>query len=210
MALDHSQNPLSLPVHLGRKGAIGPALASLGACAFGRQGAPLCHGMAIISDDCTAFAADHSPIAGPAFDILDDPVLSAMGLHLITSDAPSCNADSLALPALLLRVGLLGRILDLAHGHLKSRVSMGKKTLSHQLVKASFSDAYSVMRLCVETAGLRHQTGDMAGLDFDHARLTTATLEAEKLMGGHGYLIGGTHQWGYVSMLLQAIYGPRP
>jgi hypothetical protein len=165
--------------------------------------------MAIISDDCAAFAADQTTLARPAFEILDDPVLIAMALNLITSDAASCEPDRVALPALMLRIGILGHILDLAHGHLKGRVSMGKKTLSHQLVKAGFSDAYGVMRLCFETGQMRQHSGDLSGLDCDHARLTTATLEAEKLMGGHGYLIGGTHQWGYVSMLLQAIYGRR-
>lgn len=137
-----------------------------------------------------------------------DPVLDGFGLDMvrITGDILPPTPDT-ALAALELRVGFLGRILDLAHAHLRDRVSFGQKTLSHQLVKAGFADGQAAMDLYAGIARLRREAGIKDGIAADHAALTAATQQAEKLMGGHGYLAGGTHAVGYISMLTHAIYG---
>lgn len=210
MALDLSTpSAMTQPVQLGRAGTLAAALASLGKASFGQAGSPACQGAAIHAPGLQVIGADARPVAPAALTVAPDPVLDALELQLVQVNAPCSPPDAAAIPAIMLRVGLLGRILDLAHAHLKGRVSMGAKTLSHQLVKVGFADAYATMRLVSETTQLRLESGDLTGLAEDHERLTAATVEAEKLMGGHGYLIGGTHPVGYLSMLLHVIYGPR-
>ncbi|WP_264212371.1 acyl-CoA dehydrogenase family protein [Leisingera thetidis] len=210
MALDLSASAKIIqPAQSGRAGSLAAALAALGQAAYGLDGCPACQGAAICAPGLPVLGADARPVAPAALAAVADPVLDALHLQLVQVDGTCAAAEDVAVPALMLRAGLLGRILDLAHAHLKGRASMGRKTLSHQLVKVGFADAYGTLRLISETAQLRAESGDMAGLAEDHARLTAATIEAEKLMGGHGYLIGGTHPIGYLSMLLHVIYGPR-
>lgn len=209
MALDLFKSQLALPVKLGRQGPLSDALNALGDAAFGHAGVPACNHMAIAATDQDVIGDLHQPLCQTHLTRISDPILDALALGLFRVDAPGVDPTSIALEALLLRAGLLGRILDIAYAHLRGRVSMGKKTLSHQLVKAGFADAYGVLRLTCEIVTVRAETKDLAGLDRDHNRLTEATLEAEKLMGGHGFLLDGTHPIGYLSMLLHVIYGPR-
>lgn len=210
MPLDQISPSQSLLIHSGRQAQLGDALSDIGRTLFGRTGAVACQGAAIAASDGTILGRTGQPVDQVETCSASDPVLCALGLDLVRIDETvCCDPNVTAIPALMLRIGLLGRILDLAHTHLKGRVSFGKKTLSHQLVKVGFSDAYGTMRLLSESAMQRDHTKNFAGLSDDHAELTKATLAAEKLMGGHGYLLHGTHPIGYLSTLLQAIYGPR-
>ncbi len=209
MALDLIQSALTLPSRMGRQAKLAEVPGALGLAVIGLPVAVACNGMALAAEGQEVHGAGGA-IDPAALTLVEDPVLAALGLRLIAVEAPGLDPKAVALPALMLRVGLLGRILDLAHDHLKGRVSMGKKTLTHQLVKVGFADGFAAMRLASDLAMLRSETGDLSGLMQDHAGLGQATLAAEKLMGGHGYLIGGTHPVGYVSMLVQSIYGPQP
>ncbi|MCB1408070.1 acyl-CoA dehydrogenase family protein [Defluviimonas denitrificans] len=210
MALDHTTPSFILPARMGRQAPLAKAVASLGMATLGQEGAVAANGMALTAPGLPLYAASGAVPDAAALRPVADRVLEAIGLRLVAVPDAGPGDPNLSLAALMLRVGLVGRILDLAHHHLKPRRSMGQKILSHQLVKVGFSDAYAAMRLAEETAALRLATGDMSGLDADHNRLTETTLAAEKLMGGHGYLLSGTHPLGYASVLIQTIYGPQP
>jgi hypothetical protein len=146
--------------------------------------------------------------AHAAGEIDPDPVLAHLGLRLVRVPGPAVPApEDAALHALLLRIGLLGRMLDLAHAHLKERVSFGQRTLKHQLVKVVFAEAHGAMQLLKEKCRLRLENARLDDLHADHLELSQAEIQAEKLMGGHGYLIGGTHSIAYLSMLIAALHG---
>jgi hypothetical protein len=114
---------------------------------------------------------------------------------------------SASLAALAIRLGILSRILDMAYVHLKDRVSFGQKTLSHQLVKATFAEVHGAVVRLTEQMRLRADRSIWVGLREDHCEVTEFNGKAEKLMGGHGYLLTGTHSLSYLSMLLFSIYG---
>jgi hypothetical protein len=91
--------------------------------------------------------------------------------------------------------------------HLKVRVSFGQKTLSHQLVKATFAEAHGAVVRLNEHLRLRADRSLWVGLLEDHYEVTEFNGKAEKLMVGHGYLLTGTHSLSYLSMLLFSVYG---
>jgi hypothetical protein len=104
-------------------------------------------------------------------------------------------------------LGILSRMLDMAYVHLKDRVSFGQKTLSHQLVKATFAEVHGGVVRLGEQMHLRADKLLSVGLREDHCEVTELGGKAEKLMGGHGYLLTGTHSLSYLSMLLFSVYG---
>lgn len=57
----------------------------------------------------------------------------------------------------------------------------------HQLVKDGFARAYAVCVTLQDRTVLRLETGEYGGLFEDHCELKSAEMQAEKLMGGHGY-----------------------
>ncbi|MFS1904603.1 hypothetical protein BCU43_025615 (plasmid) [Vibrio lentus] len=108
------------------------------------------------------------------------------------------------------RLGLVARTLDCAHQHLENRKSFGQKTTRHQLIKASFSDIYGDVILLNQQLLLRVENTDHQGLETEHQAITRLSNQAEKLMGGHGFLMGATHTVSHLSMLLYSVFGKQP
>jgi len=81
----------------------------------------------------------------------------------------------------------------MAYVHLGDRVSFGQKTLSHQLVKATFAEAHGAVIRLSEQMHLRADRSLSVGMTDDHYVVSDFNSKAEKLMGGHGYLLTGTH-----------------
>jgi hypothetical protein len=136
-----------------------------------------------------------------------DLVVNHLGLRIGQVSAAEPDRFSTSLAILAIRLGILSRILDMAYVHLKGRVSFGQKTLSHQLVKATFADVHGGVVRLSEQMRLRAGRSLAVGLDDDHCVVSNFNNKAEKLMGGHGYLLTGTHSLSYLSMLLFSIYG---
>ncbi|MGM3191177.1 VfmB protein [Dickeya dadantii subsp. dieffenbachiae] len=138
---------------------------------------------------------------------LFDRVLNHLGLDAVR------GTDTLVLPASFpilvcaARLGVLARMQTMSWQHLSSRNSFGTKTTRHQLIKASFADVAGKAALLLEQQYQRLQEGDLAGLEDDHYQITQLNNEAEKMMGGHGFLLGNTHSLSYFSMMLYSVYG---
>lgn len=127
---------------------------------------------------------------------LADPVLTDLGLGLAVSKVAGSLPGDAAARVVELRLGLLYRILDMAHLHLSKRQSFGVKSTQHQLVKATFAKVHMEAQLIL--AGLK--LGQSAGFN---ATVTDLTHDADRLMGGHGFLLGGTHAVSYLSDLFR-------
>lgn len=138
-----------------------------------------------------------------------DPVLEAMGL-CIASD-PLLKHQRLhrffAPAVIAARLGLLARILSISWQHLSSRTSFGVRTTRHQLIKAEFAEVSNQIDFMLTQWSLRIAQEDYAGTEGDHIQITFLTNRAEKLMGGHGYLLGNSHTLSYLSVMLYSIYG---
>jgi hypothetical protein len=139
-----------------------------------------------------------------------DLVVNHLGLRIGQVSAPEPDPFKASLAILAIRLGILSRMLDMAYGHLKDRVSFGQKTLSHQLVKATFAEVHGVVIRLREEIDLRADRSLSVGLVDDHRLVTEFNSKAERLMGGHGYLLTGTHPLSYLSMVLFSIYGASP
>ncbi|MGM3175147.1 VfmB protein [Dickeya lacustris] len=136
-----------------------------------------------------------------------DRVLNHLGFEVVQ------RRETLTLPAAFpvlvcaARLGLLARMQTMSWQHLSQRSSFGTKTTRHQLIKASFADVAGKAALLLEQQHLRLQQADWAGLEDDHYQITQLNNEAEKMMGGHGFLLGNTHSLSYLSMMLYSVYG---
>lgn len=147
---------------------------------------------------------------GQAVTIWKDRALSALGLEVVATGKPAQGEVSARamIGVLLFRAALLTRILDLAFAHLTPRESGGQKTLQHQLVKANFTECFTLAeRIRLESA--RHLEA-ASGLDLAtaHAELSIATSKAAKLMGGHGYLLGSLHALETLSLAMASLFSP--
>lgn len=209
MPLDRFKSRLpNCPREAARIGDFSTALGAIGAAATGQPGY-------LATETFVLAGAGDLPVINAAGMIQtqmeeqpDDGVLGLMGLRLLQVPAASAKAPGAAsVAALDMRLGLFTLLLQTAHDHLKPRKSFGVKTLHHQLVKADFGDASGTLVLLQSKLAYRRATGDFAGIALDHATLSSAEVQAEKLMGGHGYLAGGTHQISYLSMLVRGLYG---
>lgn len=197
---------------LARAQPLARALARMTAALAGREGYLLWRGHALLPSEAglplvDAAAAERAP---GELTLCDDPLAEAHGLRLAVAagdEARGIDAGELGLCVLALRCGLALRILDMSHRHLAERWSFGKKTLSHQLVKASFSTVHAGLEQLREQARLRLEQGWLQGLEEEQRELSELTGQAEKLMGGHGYLQDGSHGVSYLSMLLYSVYG---
>lgn len=141
----------------------------------------------------------------------DDPVLEAMGL-CIASDPllKHQRLHRLLTPAVIAaRLGLLARILSISWEHLSSRTSFGVRTTKHQLIKAEFAEVSNQIDFMLTQWSLRIAQEDYSGTEDDHIQITFLTNRAEKLMGGHGYLLGNSHTLSYLSVMLYSIYGKK-
>ena len=194
---------------LARKGDLAEALSELGAFATGQRGYLLHHGQALrprgASLPLIGMPAGHAP------ELVADPVLAAQGLEWcrVKDGAPLSHRGRVG--ALVLRAGLLARILDQAYRHLEHRESSGQKILQLQLVKADFVECYGLADQTLrEAAQLLDETMQ---IDFAarHLALSDATTRAAKLMGGHGFLLGGANTLEFVSLCLAAVFdGAQP
>lgn len=192
-----------------RRDPLPDALARLGEAVTGTRGHLANAGFVIAADAGGALDGRGTPLAAARLVPVDDRVVADLGLRLARIEGGAEEADQarLSLFALAIRLGLTARMLDRAHAHLKPRSSFGQKTLTHQLVKAGFADVHGVLLGLRETAHVRLADGIVAGLEDDHRRLCEADGEAERLMGGHGYLAGGTHELAHLSILVLSLYG---
>lgn len=139
--------------------------------------------------------------------IVPDPVLGALGLEWSHLQNYRGLTRRGIVGVLVVRAGLLVRILDRSFRHLQDRESGGQKTLQHQLVKASFVEAFDrAERIRLEAVSLLDETIE---IDFDgeHQALSRATVKAAKLMGGHGFLLGEVNTLEFLSLCLTALYG---
>jgi hypothetical protein len=199
-------------LHLYRKArsdALCGALMAFGEAVSGVPGFLVCNGFVvyhrapgipIVSGDGTIIDLAH---------LVDCPdlVINHLGLSIGQVSAIEPDRFTTSLAILAIRLGILSRILDMAYVHLKDRVSFGQKTLSHQLVKATFADVHGAVVRLNEQMRLRADRALSVGLLDDHCAVTEFNNKAEKLMGGHGYLLTGTHSLSYLSMLLFSVYG---
>jgi hypothetical protein len=208
MALDRTTFTSADPRVAAQNGDYSAALVAIGDAATGVAGYLAANTFALIGTQTHPVIDADGVVQADVEEIADDGVLATMGLRLVhVPNAGSMASDVASLAALEMRLGLLTLMLDTAHRHLKPRKSFGQKTLHHQLVKADFGDASGTLILLQSKIAYRRKTGDMSGLAADHAKLSATELQSEKLMGGHGYLIGGTHEISYVSMLLRGLFG---
>ncbi|SLM65087.1 MULTISPECIES: VfmB protein [Dickeya] len=138
---------------------------------------------------------------------LFDRVLNHLGLEVVQSHETRVLPACFPVLVCAARLGLLARMQAMSWQHLSQRSSFGSKTTRHQLIKASFADVAGKAALLLEQQHLRLQQADWAGLEDDHYQITQLNNEAEKMMGGHGFLLGNTHSLSYFSMMLYSVYG---
>jgi hypothetical protein len=193
---------------MSRRDALSDSLASFGEAVTGAKGYLVCNGYVIHGQ-----GAQFPIITGDGVDIgvsevIDCPdlIVNYLGLSIGRISGPQPNQFATSLAMIAVRLGLLSRILDVSYEHLKDRVSFGQKTLKHQLVKATFAEVYGTVASLREQMHLRAEHVSGVGLEGDHVLITEFNCKAEKLMGGHGYLLTGTHSLSYLSMLLFSVY----
>ncbi|MFJ4389520.1 hypothetical protein [Pseudomonas soli] len=138
-----------------------------------------------------------------------DRVLASLGLDLQFQGGEQVIAvdDTQLVVSVAARLGLLMRMLDMSWAHLSSRRSFGVKTTRHQLIKAEFADLSSQCSLLVSQWEIRSAEQDFQDVEEDHWQITLLSNRAEKLMGGHGYLLGAAHTLAYLSMMFYSLHG---
>ncbi|WP_053129278.1 hypothetical protein [Pseudomonas sp. MIACH] len=138
-----------------------------------------------------------------------DRVLASLGLDLqFLGGEPAVVDEGTRLTvSIAARLGLLTRMLGMSWTHLSERRSFGTKTTRHQLIKAEFADLSNQCSLLVLQWEMRIAAQDFQDAEEDHWQITQMTNRAEKLMGGHGYLLGATHTLSYLSMMFYSLYG---
>jgi hypothetical protein len=192
-----------------RNGALCDALTAFGEAVSGVPGFLVCNGF-VFHDQAPGIpvvSGDGSVIDLAQLVDCPDVVINHLGLCIGQVSAIEPDRFTTSLAILAIRLGILSRILDMAYVHLKERVSFGQKTLSHQLVKATFAEVHGAVVRLSEQMRLRADRALSVGLLEDHCVVTECNNKAEKLMGGHGYLLTGTHSLSYLSMLLFSVYG---
>ncbi len=138
-----------------------------------------------------------------------DRVLASLGLDLqyLGGEQAVAADDTSLIVSIAARLGLLMRMLGMSWTHLSARRSFGVKTTRHQLIKAEFADVSSHCSLLALQWEMRIAAQDFQDAEEDHWQITRLTNRAEKLMGGHGYLLGATHTLSYLSMMIYSLYG---
>lgn len=157
-------------------------------------------GYQIVPDDLTVEACPSVP---------EDRVLASIGLDLkfLGGEQLAVAGDTSMTASVAARLGLLTRMLNVSWTHLSERRSFGMKTTRHQLIKADFADLSSQCSLLMLQWEMRIAAQDFQDTEDDHWQITQLTNRAEKLMGGHGYLLGATHTLSYLSMMFYSLYG---
>ncbi|QBF29660.1 hypothetical protein [Thalassococcus sp. S3] len=121
--------------------------------------------------------------------------------------APTHRTPVFEATVVALRLGLLARILDRAFGHLEHRESFGQKLTHHQLVKAQFSETGAMLSRQREELSLAQDRPVNA--QRLHAEIDRHTVQAAKLMGGHGFRAGALNGLEYLSALVRATLAPE-
>ncbi|MDQ0741471.1 MULTISPECIES: hypothetical protein [unclassified Pseudomonas] len=149
----------------------------------------------------------HVALADPSAQV--DRVLASLGLDLrwLGEEQVIAADDTPLMVSVAARLGLLTRMLGMSWTHLSARRSFGVKATRHQLIKAEFADLSSHCSLLSLQWGMRIEAQDFQDAEEDHWHITQLTNRAEKLMGGHGYLLGATHTLSYLSMMIYSLYG---
>ncbi|WJV65414.1 acyl-CoA dehydrogenase family protein [Pectobacteriaceae bacterium CE70] len=197
-------------LHCGRTAQPAEILSQLTLWITGSQGYLASNGVALYSlqPPLPLLQGDGSAVADTALTTLaDDRLLNYLGLAVaqVATSQPGTPQQSLLVAAL--RLGLAAKILDMSYTHLNQRQSFGQKTTRHQLIKASFSEIYADITQLKFQLILRLEEGDFTGLEQEHDAITQLTNKAEKLMGGHGFLLGNSHTLSHFSMLLYSASG---
>jgi hypothetical protein len=204
-----SAQKLDLLYQKARADALGNALSAFGEAMTGVPGFLVCNRFVVhhVASGAPIVCGDGTVIEAPHMVDHTDLVLNYLDLGIGEVAAPEPDRFTASLAILAIRLGLLSRMLDMAYVHLKDRMSFGQRTLSHQLIKATFADVHGGVVRLGEQIRLRAEQELAVGLRQDHCVVTECNGKAEKLMGGHGYLLTGTHTLSYLSMLLFSIYG---
>lgn len=183
-------------------------LMSLGEFATGRSGFLVNCGHCLRgkgrTDDCVdMFGASVKGIV----EVTRDRALDSLGLEWAHGAGQQPLGRRAAVSVIVLRAGILAKMLDRAYNHLAGRESDGRKTLQHQLVKAAFVESHGMIeRIRHEARSLLNDEAviDLARVHGDVSRLTG---QASKLMGGHGYLLGELNSLEIASLCVTTIYG---
>ncbi|MEZ8273216.1 acyl-CoA dehydrogenase family protein [Vibrio splendidus] len=197
-----------------RKGQLNELLPKLTFWVTGKGGSGLaCNGFALHTENDPPVILDQS---GRIVDLSDleeltqDRVMVNLGLKVVRVNGDSHKTgNALALVSAIVRLGLVSRILDMSYEHLNQRKSFGQKTTRHQLIKASFSDIFGDITQLKQQLNYRVSVNDFEGLECVHENLTRLLNQAEKLMGGHGFMLGSTHTISYLAMLLYSLFGKQ-
>lgn len=104
------------------------------------------------------------------------------------------------------RLGGLAQALDMAFRHLENRHAFGQKLLHHQLIKATFAYANETVARLLEEIKLIESGDTLLCNEHAHQLISDQFTRVSKLMGGHGYLVGGVNTYEYFSLLLRSVY----
>lgn len=206
LRLRHDQQSVDTLYNAGWAGTLDAALVALGFFVTGHAGYALIGGHAMrVPGSRTPLVGPDGPISAETGDVVPDPVLKAIGVEWLRG-VPVYPVNQRARTGILiLRAGLLARILDRSYAHLEPRESGGQRTLQHQLVRACFVESYGAAEQVRSEAAYLLDESLMLDLSEMHRSLTTATMKAAKLMGGHGYLLGETNSMEFLSLCLSSI-----
>lgn len=143
-----------------------------------------------------------TPISG-GYRIVQDHSLSALGIEVLVSNIPQSDLTHRACVGLLLyRAGILLKILDKSYDHLNGRISGGQRILRHQLIKATFVECFALAERVRSEVRFLLETGVKVELSSMHEELSSATIKASKLMGGHGFLAAELNPLEFLSLCI--------
>ncbi|MFP1869470.1 acyl-CoA dehydrogenase family protein [Lonsdalea quercina] len=176
----------------------------------GTPGGLACHGIGLLPVDASSclYHPDGSaiPLDG-CTQLPADRVLSFMHLRKVAITGSRPAPHWLSLMTAALRLGVVARMLDISYTHLNQRTSFGQKTTRHPLIKASFASIYGEITQLQGQLSVRLEQADFEDLEQEHLAITQLSGQAEKLMGGHGYLLGNTHTLSHFSMMVYCVFG---
>lgn len=189
-----------------RTGTLDAGLIALGFFVTGHVGYALIGGHAMRVPGGTApLVGPEGPVHSDRVYAVPDPVLRGIGVEWLRNGPAFSVGRRAEVGVLILRAGLLARILDRAFKHLEPRESGGQRTLQHQLVRACFVESFGAAEQVRQEAP--HLLDPRLALDLPelHRALSATTMKASKLMGGHGYLLGETNSIEFLSLCMSSI-----
>lgn len=194
----------------GRRAAPAQALAQFTWLVTGNSGGLACNGIGMLpaAADTHLYHPDGEEIPlTRCSEFAADRVLTYMHIRQLRVASASDAPPWISLLIAALRLGVIAQMLDISYAHLEKRTSFGQKTTRHQLVKASFAAIFGEVTQLRSQLGLRVAHNDYLELEQEHMAITLLAGQAEKLMGGHGYLLGNTHTLSHFSMMMYCAFG---